>query len=135
MNLMASEQLKSMRDLLMRRLLPFRDSIMVVQLLRPVQAEPDIKIFLGEKLASFLVYRRAIGLNTIDNFFAFRKMLFLELHRFAEKLDAKQRRLAAMPGEADDLLRRPLDVLNDVAFEGLIAQAKVRALRIKLFFL
>src|SRR6202008_1532183 len=56
-------------------------------------------------------------------------------HRFAKKIDAEQRRFAAMPGEAHDFLGRCLNVLNNVALEGLVIQAKVCAFGVEIFFL
>src|SRR5206468_10852238 len=53
----------------------------------------------------------------------------------AEKIDAEQGRLAAMPGEAHDLFRSRLDVLDDVALQRFVAQPEIRAFRVELFFL
>src|SRR5690242_8654575 len=38
-----------------------------------------------------------------------------------------------MPREADDVLRRGLDMLNDVEFESLVIETKICALWIKIF--
>jgi hypothetical protein len=107
---------------------------MIVQLARAVETQPYVKIFLGEKLTPLFINGRAVGLNPIDDFFAFGEMLLLERHRFAEKFHAQQCGLAAMPGEADDFFRGRLNMLDDVAFEGRVVEAKVCAFGIKIFF-
>jgi hypothetical protein len=68
-----------------------------VQILRPVQTQPDVERFLGKKIAPLLVQGRAVGLNAIDDFLPRRQVLFLQLHGFAEKIDAEQGRFAAVP--------------------------------------
>ena len=134
-DLVAPEHLKSLHHLLVGRLLSFGHAVVVVQLFGSVEAEADIKIFFGEELAPFLVDRRAVGLNAVDDLLVRRQMLFLQLNRPAEKIDAEQGRLAAVPGEAHDLFRSRLDVLDDVALQRFVAQPEIRAFRVELFFL
>src|SRR3990172_4980047 len=129
-----AEHMKSLDDLLVGRLLAFSHAVMVVQLSRAVETQADVKVLLGEKLTPLLVDRRAVGLNAVDEFFAFRKVFFLKVDGLAEEFNAEQRRLAAVPGKADDLLRRCLNMLGDVALEGFLAQAKVRAFGVEVFF-
>ncbi len=108
---------------------------MVVQFARTIEAEADIEILFAEKFAPLVVDRRAVGLNTIDDLFILRQVFFLQFDGFAEEIDAKQRRLAAVPREADDFSGRRLDMLDDVAFESFVVQAKVAALGIEILFL
>src|SRR4029077_3180173 len=109
------EHLESLHDLFVRRFLSLGHAVVIVELPRSVEAQTDIEILLRKELAPFLIDSRAIGLNTVDDLLAFRKVLFLKLYCLAEKIDAKQCRLAAMPGEADDFLWRRLDMLDDIA--------------------
>src|ERR1043166_7228505 len=62
-------------------------------------------------------------------------MFLLQFDGLAKKIDAEQRRLAAMPGETDDLLRRRLYVLNNITFEGFVIEAEIRSFGIKILFL
>jgi hypothetical protein len=134
MNFVPAQHLESLNNLLVGGLLPFGHAVMIVQVLRSVQAQPDVERLLSKKFAPFLVQRRAIGLNAIDNFLVRRQVLFLQLHGFAEKIDAQQCRLAAMPGEADELFGGRLNMLDDVAFESFITKAEVGSFGIKLLF-
>ena len=74
----APQHMESLHDLLVRGLLPFGDAVVIVQLLRPVETEPDVEIFLGEKLAPFFVDGRAVGLNAVDDLFVLGQMLLLQ---------------------------------------------------------
>src|SRR5581483_3555527 len=134
-NFRPAQELESPNHLPVRGLLAFGDAVMIVQLARPVEAEPDVKIFPGEKVAPLLVDGRAVGLDAVDDFFVRGQMFFLKLDGLAEKVHAKQGRLAAVPGKAHDLARRRLDVLLDVLFERLVVEAEIGALRIEIFFL
>src|SRR5512145_2243212 len=107
---------------------------MVMQLSRPVEAEPDIKTFFGEELAPLVVDRRAVSLDAVDEFFVRRYMFFLQVDGLAEKIDAQQGRFAAVPGEADDFPGCRLNMLDDIALESFVIQAEVRPLRIKILF-
>ncbi len=64
----AAQHVKCLNDLLVSRLLAFGDPVVVVQLAGTVQAEPDVKIFFGEEFAPFIVDRRAVGLDAVDDF-------------------------------------------------------------------
>ena len=70
MHLGPPEHLESLHDLFVSGLLPLGDAVVIVQLFWPVEAESDVKVFLGEKLAPLLIDRRTIGLNTVDDLFA-----------------------------------------------------------------
>src|SRR5262245_30329583 len=59
-------------------------------------------------------------------------MFFLQRNGFAEKFDSEQRRLASMPGKTDDLLRRCLNMLDNVALQSFVAQTKIGSLGIEL---
>jgi hypothetical protein len=97
MNFVPAQHLESVDNLFMGGLLPLGDTVMVVQILWPVQAQPDVECFFGKKIAPFLIQGRAIGLNAIDDFLVRRQVLFLQLHGFAEKIDAQQGWFATMP--------------------------------------
>src|SRR5262249_60180789 len=108
-------------------------SVMNVEFRLSIEAETDIKIFLGEKLAPLIIDRRAVGLNTIDDLLTLGQMFLLQFHSFAKKVDAEQGRLASMPGEADDLLRRCLNMLDNITLQCLVVQTKIGSLGIEFF--
>src|SRR5262249_43253314 len=128
-----AEHLESVHDLLVRGLLPFGDSVVIVEFLWSIEAETDIKIFLGEKLAPLIIDGRAVGLYTIDDLLTLENMFLLQFDSFAKKVDAEQRRLAAVPGEAHDFLGRGLNMLNNITLQCLVVQTKIGSLGIEFF--
>src|SRR5262249_14380331 len=75
----------------------------------------------------------AVGLNTIDDLLTLGKMFLLQFDSFAKKVDAEQRRLAAVPGEAHDFLGRGLNMLNNITLQCLVVQTKIGSLGIEFF--
>src|SRR5439155_11610112 len=111
------------------------DAVVIVQFARSVEAEADVEIFLGEKIAPFIIDGRAVGLNAVDDLFVVRQILLLQRYRLAKKIDAEQRRFAAVPGKTHDLPGRRLDMLLDIALQRFIVEAKIRPVGIKFFLL
>src|SRR5262245_52590518 len=60
-------------------------------------------------------------------------MFLLQFHSFAKKVDAEQGRLAPMPGEADDILRRGLNMLDNITLQCLVVQTEISSLGIEFF--
>src|SRR5207245_10690157 len=94
------------------------------------RAEAGTGVVLWEDIPSCLVDRRCVGLNAVEHVLARWPMLCLHLTRPAEKIDAEQGRLAAVPGKAHDLFRSRLDVLDDVALQRFVAQPDIRSFRV-----
>jgi hypothetical protein len=80
---------KGLNDLLVGRFLAFGDAVVVVQFARPVEAQTDVEVFLGEKFAPFVVDGGAVGLDAVDDLLVGRQMFLLKVDRFAEELDAE----------------------------------------------
>jgi hypothetical protein len=68
-----------------------------VQLAGTVEAETDVEIFPGEKLAPLLINGRPVGLNAVDDLLAWGDVLLLEFDGFAKKIHSQQCGLAAVP--------------------------------------
>jgi hypothetical protein len=93
------------------------DTVRVMELARPVDAEPDEKIVLLEEGAPVIVEKHAVGLKRVLYDLLGPTVLFDELDRAPEEFEFHQRRLAALPRHRH--LRRAvrLQQLTDVGLE------------------
>ena len=98
-------------------------AIAVVDLARTVEAEPDREPLGREEPAPFVVEERAVGLQAVGDRPSRRAEPALDLDDPAEVIEAEDGRLAAVPGEADDLVGRGGDVLGDIGFEEVVGHA------------
>ncbi len=97
----------------------------VVQLARPVDAEPDEVVVLGEERAPRVVEQDAVGLERALDRHARGHAALFGRARPPEEVETHQRRLAALPGQGH--LRHPLRPggLRDVRFHDLVGHAEV----------
>ena len=95
----------------------------VVERPRTVEAQPDGEAFGGEKPAPVVVEEGPICLHPISDAAAGRAETALDLDGLPEVIDSQDRRLASVPGEADDLVGRSGDVLGDVFLKEVLGHA------------
>ena len=91
---------------------------------RTIDRDADQEAVLGEKPGPLLIEQRTVGLQGIDDGGPRRAIALLQRKRFAEKVDARERRFAALPGKVDFRragLRR--DRVPDESIEGFAAHA------------
>ena len=100
-----------------------RQAIAVVEIPRAVEAEADGEPFLRQEPAPLPVEERAVGLQAVGDRPARRTEPAFDRDDPAEVTDAQDRRLAAVPGEADDLVGRGGDVLGDIGLEEVFGHA------------
>ena len=107
----------------------------VVQLRRAVKAQADVKPLRREEIAPVVVEQNAVRLQAVPAGKARGQVFLLQRSCPAVKIEAGQRRLAAVPGERDDGPGAALHVIADerlqrflthAAFGGL-AEARIRA--------
>ena len=127
------QQAQPRHHLVVGRVAAFIDAVEIVHILRTVQADAEQEVVLGEELAPVVIEGDGVGLQGVGDAHAWALVLLLVAHRLAEKVQAHQRRLAALPSEVDliDLLR--LDVLADVFLEQAVRHAEFAA-GIEFFF-
>ncbi len=106
-----------------RRLPPFIHPIGVVQLGGSVQAQADVKTLGRQKASPFLVDEHAVGLHAVLDHPPGRLVLALQVDGLPVEVHAQQRRLAAMPGEADFRAAGRGDVLDDVLLQHRVGHA------------
>jgi hypothetical protein len=113
------EQVQPAHDRVECRVLLLIYPVFVVQLSRAVDRQSDEEAVLCEELAPLIIKQRAVGLKGVGDRLALR-VLLLKFDDLAEERYAQQRRLAALPGEADLGDRLILDVLADVFFQHFV---------------
>src|SRR4030065_1176807 len=91
---------------------------MIMDLPRAVEADPDREPFGRQEAAPLLVEERAVGLQAVDDRSAGRAAPALDRDDLPIIIEAEDDRLAAVPGEADDLVRRGADMLGGIGIEG-----------------
>lgn len=110
-------------------------AIVVVQAAGAIQAEAHQKLVLAQKRAPLVGEEGAVRLQGVDQALAGRQVAPLQFHDTAEEGEPHQRRLAALPGEADGghLLR--LDVLFDERLQHRVAHAEAARARVEALLL
>ena len=101
--------------------------VRVVQLARPVDAQPHEVVVLGEELGPLVVEEHAVGLERALDGHAGGHVRVLDRACPPEEVEAHERRLSALPG--DGHVRDPLrlDGLRDVGLHDLVGHAEVAA--------
>ena len=92
----------------------------VVEVAGPVEAEAHREPGRSEEPAPVLVEQGPVRLNSVGDLSPRRSETALDLDDPAEVVQAKDGRLAAVPGEPDDLVGRGGDVLTDIGLKEVI---------------
>ncbi|MNI60799.1 hypothetical protein D3C73_1160320 [compost metagenome] len=107
--------------------------IEVMDLARPVEAEADHEVFVGEKGAPLVIEQGAIGLQGIADDLAIGELTLIS-DRPLKKIQPQQRRLTTLPGEFHfrAVLRR--DVTLHIRTQHFVGHTEALAGREQLFF-
>jgi hypothetical protein len=92
-----------------------------MQFARTVDAETDQETVFLEKCGPFFVEKHAIGLQVVFDALTRPCVLFLQRDRATIKIEAAQRRFAALPREHHLRSGRARDILSDEQLERLLA--------------
>ena len=109
----APQDRRSVADPVEGRLALLGDPVVVVDILRTVDAQAHQERVLLEEPRPVLVEQRAVGLKVVLDALAWLRMLLLQRHDLVEELETHQRRLAALPGKHDLVARHARDVIRD----------------------
>ena len=100
------------------------DAVSVVHLPGTVQTEPHGKALCGQKTAPLLIEEGAVGLHAVGDKPASGLMFSLQGHNLPEVVRAQDGWLSPMPGKTDDLIRRRVDVLDNVFLKDFFGHPK-----------
>ena len=112
--------------------------IAVVYPARPVDADADQEMLARKECAPVVVEQHAIGLEGVLDAHPFGTMMLLQRHRPLEEVDAKQGRLAALPGKHDLALagcHRRRDQVAHIALQHRVGHTEAFFVRIELLLL
>src|SRR5262245_3337435 len=102
-----------------------------MQRLRPIEAEPDGKIFCRKKAAPVVIEGDAIRLDAVGDTPVRGLVLALQLDNLVKIVEPEERRFTAVPEEIDHRLRGDLDLLDDVLFQQGFRHTKRPGLRVE----
>ena len=105
-----------------------------MQLLRAIDAQPNQELVLAQKRVPLVIQQRAVGLQVVLDVQTRTLVFLFQRDHLLEELDTQQRRLAALPREHDFVAALSFDVLANVGFENLVADAEL-AVAAQQFFL
>jgi hypothetical protein len=131
-NLMLLEAIPAANYVVEGTLVALADAIGVMQGARSVDADPDEVVVPFEKLRPFVVDQRAVGLDGVKHAQMWSAVLLRELHGAAEKIEAPQHRLAALPGHFHLRPGRGFQQLPNVCLKQVICHQQAFALRIEI---
>ena len=97
------------------------DAKAIVQLARPVDAQTDQEMMLLEERRPAFVEQHAVGLQVVFDALSGLCVFLLQRDDAAEKIQAPQRRLAALPGKHHFGARHAFDILPDEKLKRLVA--------------
>ena len=100
------------------------DPVGVVELARPVDADPDEESVLDEQPAELVGEQGAVGLDGVDQSLVRTAVALAGLERTAEELDAHERGLASLPRHRDLGVGVRLEQLSHVRVEYLVGHSE-----------
>ena len=97
-------------------------AVVIVELLRPVDADADEEFALVQEPAPFLIEQNRVGLYRVADLLAGYAIFLLQLHGLLVEVQSHQRRLASLPGKAGQP-KTQLHVVLDEFFEHFFAHS------------
>ena len=112
------------RENLRERWLPvLGDTMRIMQVLRPIDAQTHQEIVALEELSPLIVQESTVCLQVVFDTLVRLLVLLPKLNNFAKEIQAQQCRLAALPREDNRVPVLALDILLDVRFKNLVGDA------------
>ena len=108
------QQLNAVQDGGIRAFSGLRQAEGVVRLLGAVERHAEKKMIVAEEFGPLLRQKRAVGLQGVVDRQAAGVVLVLQLHRKTEKVEAAQRRLAALVGDGHVVLSKLKDAAHQI---------------------
>src|SRR5215469_1431605 len=112
-----SEVSPALHDTVKRPALAAIKAVLVVQLARSIDTQPDQEIILFEELAPLVIEKDAICLKGVLHGLVWPSILLHELNGLAKELDFHQGRLATLPGHGDVGRAMRLQELPNISFK------------------